>query len=44
MFVLIPLLLKRGIGFWPSLAAGCVVTVLLYAGMTVVLGRFGVRL
>ena len=44
MFVLIPLLLKRGLGFWPSLAAGCALTVLLYAGMTIVLGRFGVRL
>lgn len=44
MFLLIPLLLKRGVGFWPALAAGCVLTVLLYAGMTVVLSRFGVRL
>ncbi|MCR5869509.1 MULTISPECIES: DUF3147 family protein [unclassified Sphingomonas] len=44
MFLVIPLLLKRGVGFLPSLAAGCVLTVLLYAGMTVVLGRFGVRL
>lgn len=33
MFLLIPALLKRGIGFWPSLVAGCVLTVLLY-GLT----------
>ena len=44
MFLLIPLLLKRGVGFWPSLAAGCVLTIVLYAGMTVVLGKLGVRL
>lgn len=44
MFLVIPLLLQRGVGFWPSLAAGCVLTVLLYAGITVLLGRFGVRL
>lgn len=44
MFVVIPLLLKRGFGFWPSLAAGCVLTVLLYTGMTLMLARIGVRL
>ena len=44
MFLLIPLLLKRGIGFWPALTAGCMLTVLLYAGTTWVLPRAGVRL
>lgn len=44
MFLLIPLLLKRGIGFWPALGAGCVVTILLYGIMVLVLTRFGVRI
>ncbi len=44
MFLLIPALLKRGVGFWPALAAGCVLTMVLYA-LTVWLGpRFGLRL
>jgi hypothetical protein len=30
MFLLVPWLLRSGTGFWPSLGAGCVVTVLLY--------------
>jgi hypothetical protein len=44
MFLLIPALLKRGVGFWPALAAGCVLTVLLYLGMTAALGRLGMKL
>jgi hypothetical protein len=44
MFVLIPVLLKRGIGFWPSLAAGCVLTMVLYATMIWAAPKFGVKL
>lgn len=44
MFLLVPLLLKRGAGFWPALAAGCVLTIILYAGTTWLLARDGVRL
>jgi hypothetical protein len=33
MFLMIPLLLKRGVGFWPALAAGCALTMALYAAM-----------
>lgn len=44
MFLLIPVLLNRGISFWPSLAIGCVVTVALYLAMVWTLGRFGVNL
>jgi hypothetical protein len=35
MFLVIPALLRNGVGFWTALAAGCVLTVLLYLGMTV---------
>lgn len=44
MFLLIPFLLRRGLGFWPALAAGCVLTILLYVAMTWALARAGVRL
>jgi len=41
MFLLIPVLLRNGLGFWISLLAGCVVTVLLYTLMTALGRRFG---
>jgi hypothetical protein len=44
MFLLIPALLRRGVGFWPSLIAGCAVTIGLYLLMTWAVPRFGVRL
>ena len=44
MFLLIPVLLRKGVGFYPSLAAGCLLTVALYTAMTVVGPRFGLKL
>lgn len=44
MFVLIPALLKRGVMFWPALAAGCVLTMALYALMIWAAPKFGIRL
>ena len=44
MFLLIPVLLRMGVGFWLSLAAGCILTVLLYLGMVHFGPRFGLRL
>ena len=44
MFLLIPVLLRRGLGFWPSLAAGCVLTMALYAAMLWIGPRFGLKL
>lgn len=41
MFLLIPALLRHGSGFWPALAAGCALTVALYAVMTWLGPRFG---
>ena len=44
MFLLMPALLRRGVGFWPALGAGCLLTIALY-GMMVVLGpRLGLKL
>jgi hypothetical protein len=44
MFVLIPALLKRGVAFWPALAAGCLLTIALYAAMVALAPKFGIRL
>jgi hypothetical protein len=44
MFVAIPVLLRRGVPFWPSLAAGCLLTMALYAAMIWAAPRFGVKL
>lgn len=44
MFLLIPWMLRAGLSFWAALAAGCVVTILLYLVTIVIAARFGVRL
>jgi hypothetical protein len=44
MFLIIPMLLRRGLAFWPALGVGCGLTILLYLAMTAGLARFGVRL
>ena len=44
MFLLIPAMLRRGVGFWPSLLVGCILTVTLYSAMTLVAGRAGIKL
>jgi hypothetical protein len=36
--------LRAGIGFWPSLMAGCVLTVILYFLTAWALARFGINL
>lgn len=44
MFFTIPLMLRAGWGFWTALAAGCLLTVLLYLAMIWIAPRFGVKL
>ena len=44
MFLIIPALLRHGLGFWVSLLAGCLLTVALYALMVWIGGKFGLRL
>ena len=44
MFLAFPLMLRHGIGFWPALLVGCLLTVLLYGLAVLVAARFGVRL
>ncbi|UAK24525.1 DUF3147 family protein [Sphingomonas nostoxanthinifaciens] len=44
MFLVVPAALRHGVGFWPALAAGCALTILLYFITIGVAARFGVRL
>jgi hypothetical protein len=44
MFLLMPLLLRHGVGFWLTLIAGCGLTIALYAAMTWVGPRLGLQL
>ena len=44
MFLVIPALLRAGVGFWLALGAGCVLTIGLYVATVAVLARFGIAL
>ena len=44
MFLLIPAMLRRGVDFWPALAAGCALTIGAYLVTVLIAARFGVRL
>lgn len=44
MFLLLPALLRRGVGFWPALGAGCALTTALYLGVVLIGPRLGLRL
>ena len=44
MFLVIPVLLKRGIGFWPALVSGCALTMALYATTIWAGPKFGLKL
>ncbi|MEK9945379.1 MAG: DUF3147 family protein [Alphaproteobacteria bacterium] len=44
MFVLIPVMLKRGVPFWPTLAAACLLTMTLYAAMVWLGPKVGLKL
>ena len=44
MFLLMPMLIRRGIGFWPALGAGCLLTMALYLAVIWVGPRLGLRL
>jgi hypothetical protein len=44
LFVLLPILLRSGWGFWTSLAVSSAATALAYLGMIRLLGMFGIRL
>jgi hypothetical protein len=41
MFLVMPIMLRQGAGFWVALVTGCALTVLLYTLMTTLGRRFG---
>lgn len=44
MFLLIPAMLRHGVGFWVSLISGCILTIALYSLMVWAGPRIGLRL
>jgi hypothetical protein len=44
MFLVMPAMLRSGVGFWPSLAASCALTVVLYFITAWTLAKFGINL
>jgi hypothetical protein len=44
MFLVMPAMLRGGVGFWPSLAASCALTVALYFITAWLLAKFGINL
>ena len=44
MFLLIPLMLRQGVPFWLTLAAGCLLTMALYSTMVWIGPKIGLRL
>jgi hypothetical protein len=43
MFLAVPAMLRHGFGFWPSLALGCALTMILYAISLWLLPRLGIE-
>jgi hypothetical protein len=44
LFLILPLLIRAGWGFWPAILLSCVVTLGLYAAMIAMSARLGLRL
>ena len=44
IFLVLPALLRGGLGFWPALGLSCLLTMLLYAATVWALGKFGIVL
>ena len=44
LFIVLPLLLKKGVEFYPALGTAVVVMLACYGGMVLVLGKLGIKL
>lgn len=44
LFVSLPLFLKKGVGFYPSIAMSMVLTIIAYYVTIFILGKFGIKL
>ena len=43
LFLMIPVMIRAGWGFWPAILVSCVVTMALYAAMFALSARLGIR-
>lgn len=43
MFLVLPAMLRAGVGFWPSLATGCVLTIVVYFVTALGLQKYGIN-
>ena len=44
LFLIIPMMLRSGWGFWPTILVACAITLALYAAMFAFSARLGIRL
>ena len=44
LFLMVPVMLRLGVGFWPTLAISCIATMALYAGFFWIAPRVGITL
>ena len=44
MFLVLPAMLRAGVGFWSSIGAGCALTIVLYFATAWTLTKFGISL
>jgi len=44
MFLILPAMLRAGVGFWPSMAVSCLLTIALYLATVWGLQRFGINI
>jgi hypothetical protein len=44
MFLVLPAMLRAGVGFWSSLGASCLLTMVLYVATAWALAKFGINL
>jgi hypothetical protein len=44
MFLVLPAMLRAGVGFWSSLGASCALTIVLYVATAWALAKFGISL
>jgi len=44
LFIAFPLLIKKGIGFYPSMLISIFMTIFAYYGVIFILGKFGIKL
>lgn len=44
LFIMFPILIKKGISFYPSMAISVILTIIAYYLMILILGKFGIKM